>query len=167
MALALYHQNWFCSYVRFNRLEESLGKPEDKKLLNDVLLEFEKSSSSDSCLLAIWSFAMTMGGARTLNYHAWAVHTVNTSEDHQCPGVAELLFPLLPNLHNHEDKQLLIDCLAQYSQYGDQQPLWAIWEFAKIKGEQSAKRWQMELSAKHQKIPARKPARCSWGFHRK
>ena len=148
----------FEPYEAVERLEAALKNPDDHALIYSLTRQNENHKRP--CLSIIWAFAMTKVGAMEQVWHIgtrWQLHHVKDHPDGFFPDLAYQ--HLASHLKNQADRSILRYFLEDNVRMKcPEAPLWAIWEFAMAKGEESSRQWREDLDAARQMAEEKAPA---------
>ena len=141
----------FDSYGAIEQLEAALGNPDDQALLYSLTRQNENHQQAG--LSIIWAFAMTKGGAMEQEWHIGTPWQLHHTEDYPDGFFPDHAYKYLgSNLENENDQSLLRGFLEENVKMGrPEAALWAMWEFAMAKGEESTRTWRRYLDAVRQR----------------
>ncbi len=91
---------------------------------------------------------MIKTGASTRDFFAWMTGQMRMTEVDEDGVFADIAFRTLHSHLSNQEEKISFD--GFFSIYNGYQAPWAIWAFAVAKGEESARKWRLDLDASRQ-----------------
>ena len=148
----------FSSYIAIERLTAALHKPDDQALLYSLIRQHEKHEQAG--LSVIWAFAMTKAGAMKQTWYLGSPWHLKHAEKHPDGFFSDPAYQSLESCLETQDKLILrrfLDHNVRMSR--PEARLWAMWQFAMAKGQESSWEWREHLDRKRQREMAEENAR--------